>query len=111
MGQYQRHVFVCTTGKDCPTRGDVESMMKYLRGEAAKAGMRDDVRINNAGCLNQCGHGPMLVFYPENVWYASVRAEDLPEIVQAHLLGGAPVERLVYRPGRPGPNVLAKAKP
>ena len=69
MGQYRRHVFVCTSGSTCPTQGDTEAFVKYLR------------------------------------------AEDLPEIVQSHLLGGAPVERLVYRPGRPGPNVLAKAKP
>ena len=52
----------------------------------------------------------MLIVYPENVWYAGVRAEDLPEIVQSHLLGGKPVERLVYRPPQPGPNVVAKVK-
>ena len=111
MGQYQRHVFVCTSGSTCPTQGDTEGFVKYLRGEMARAGLHVEIRINKSGCFSQCGNGPMLVVYPENVWYASVRAEDLPEIVQAHLLGGAPVERLVYRPGKPGPNVLAKAKP
>ena len=111
MGQYQRHVFVCTSGSTCPTQGDTEGFVKYLRGEMARAGLHVEIRINKSGCFSQCGNGPMLVVYPENVWYASVRAEDLPEIVQAHILGGAPVERLVYRPGRPGPNVLAKAKP
>ena len=111
MGQYRRHVFVCTSGSTCPTQGDTEAFVKYLRAEVARAGLHVEVRINKSGCFSQCGNGPMLVVYPENVWYASVRAEDLPEIVQAHLLGGAPVERLVYRPGRPGPNVLAKAKP
>lgn len=104
MGQYERHVFVCTTGKDCPTRGDVESMLKYLRGEAAKAGLKDDVRINNAGCLNQCGHGPMLVVYPENVWYAGVKDSDLPELFEAHVKNGKPVQRLVYDPGVKGAN-------
>jgi len=111
VGQYQRHVFVCTSGSTCPTQGDTEGFVKYLRGEMARAGLHGEIRINKSGCFSQCGNGPMLVVYPENVWYASVRAEDLPEIVQAHLLGGAPVERLVYRPGKPGPNVLAKAKP
>jgi len=38
MGQYERHVFVCTSGDDCPAQGDVEGFVKYLRGEAAKAG-------------------------------------------------------------------------
>jgi (2Fe-2S) ferredoxin len=104
MGQYERHVFVCTTGKDCPTRGDVESMLKYLRGEAAKAGLKDDVRINNAGCLNQCGHGPVLVVYPENVWYAGVKDSDLPELFESHVRNGKPVQRLVYDPGVKGAN-------
>ena len=111
MGQYGRHVFVCTSGSTCPTQGDTEAFVKYLRAEVARAGLHVEVRINKSGCFSQCGNGPMLVVYPEDVWYASVRAEDLPEIVQSHLLGGAPVERLVYRPGKPGPNVLAKAKP
>ncbi|MBM4439183.1 MAG: (2Fe-2S) ferredoxin domain-containing protein [Candidatus Rokubacteria bacterium] len=104
MGQYARHVFVCTTGKDCPTRGDAEGMLKYLRGEAAKAGLKDDVRVNNAGCLNQCGHGPMMVVYPENVWYAGVKDADLPELFESHIRSGRPVQRLVYDPGVKGAN-------
>jgi (2Fe-2S) ferredoxin len=52
----------------------------------------------------------MLVVYPEDVWYAGVTIDDLPEIVRSHLIGGQPVERLRYRPGQPGPNVLVKAK-
>jgi (2Fe-2S) ferredoxin len=51
----------------------------------------------------------MIVVYPEDVWYAGVRAEDVQEIVESHLLGGRPVDRLRYRPGTPGPNVVAKA--
>jgi (2Fe-2S) ferredoxin len=47
--------------------------------------------------------------FPEDVWYAGVRAEDLQDIVQSHLMGGKPVERLLYRPGKPGSNVVAKA--
>ncbi|MBI1845781.1 MAG: (2Fe-2S) ferredoxin domain-containing protein [Candidatus Rokubacteria bacterium] len=104
MGQYECHVFVCTGGETCPTQGDVEQFVKYLRAEAFKAGKKDDVRINKAGCFSQCGHGPMMVFYPENVWYAGVQASDLPEIVQSHIVGGKPVERLLYAPGVKGAN-------
>jgi (2Fe-2S) ferredoxin len=104
MGQYDRHVFVCTTGDDCPKGGDVEQFVKYLRSEVAKAGRHQDVRINKAGCFSQCGHGPMIVVYPENVWYAGVQQSDLQEIVQCHILGGQPVERLVYAPGVKGAN-------
>jgi (2Fe-2S) ferredoxin len=111
MGQYETHVFVCTTGDDCPHQGDVEGFVKYLRGEVAKAGRHQDVRVNKAGCFSQCGHGPMIVVYPENVWYAGVQQADLDEIVRSHILGGKPVERLVYAPGVRGANKKKAAKP
>ena len=108
MGQYEKHVFVCTAGSTCPTQGDTEGYVKCLRAEVAKAGLHVQVRINKSGCFSQCGNGPMIVVYPENVWYSGVSADDLAEIVASHLLGGKPVERLLYRPDKPGPNVIAK---
>jgi (2Fe-2S) ferredoxin len=104
MGQYKTHVFVCTGGETCPTQGDVEKFVQFLRAEAVKAGLKTDVRINKAGCFSQCGHGPMMVVYPDDVWYAGVQESDLPEIVQSHIIGGKPVERLLYNPGIKGPN-------
>jgi (2Fe-2S) ferredoxin len=111
MGQYERHVFVCTTGSTCPTQGDTEAFVKTMRAEIAKAGLHAAIRINKSGCFSQCGNGPMIVVYPENVWYSGVQAADVPEIVRSHLLDGRIVERLLYRPGKPGPNVVAKASP
>ena len=110
MGQYRTHVFVCTSGEDCPTRGDVEGYVKFLRAEALRAGLKTDVRVNKAGCFSQCGHGPMIVFYPDDVWYTGVKQEDLKEIVESHLIGGKPVERLVYNPGVKGANKTPDAK-
>ena len=104
MGQYDVHVFVCTSGETCPTQGDVESFVKFLRGEVVKAGRQQDVRVNKAGCFSQCGNGPMIVVYPDNVWYAGVQQSDLAEIVQSHILDGKPVDRLVYSPGVKGAN-------
>jgi (2Fe-2S) ferredoxin len=110
MGQYARHVFVCTSGDTCPTQGDVEKFVKVLRAGAAAAGKKTEVRINKAGCFSQCGHGPMMVVYPENVWYAGVQESDLQEILESHILGGVPVKRLIYDPGVPGPNKVPGAK-
>lgn len=110
MGQYNTHVFVCTSGEDCPTRGDVEAHVKFLRAEALRAGLKTDVRINKAGCFSQCGHGPMIVVYPDDVWYSGVKQEDLKEIFESHILGGKPVERLVYNPGVKGANKTPDAK-
>ncbi len=104
MGQYRTHVFVCTSGETCPTQGDVEQFVKHLRAEALKAGLKDDVRINKAGCFSQCGHGPMLVVYPDDVWYTGVKASDLQEIFESHIVRGEPVERLRYEPGVKGAN-------
>jgi (2Fe-2S) ferredoxin len=104
MGQYERHVFVCTTGDTCPTQGDVEKYVKVLRAGVLSAGKQIEVRINKAGCFSQCGHGPMIVVYPENVWYAAVQESDLQEILESHIVGGKPVARLVYDPGVAGPN-------
>src|SRR3989442_10916005 len=104
MGQYGRHVFVCTSGETCPTQGDTEKYVKILREAMRQAGRQGDVRINKSGCFSQCGHGPMIVVYPENVWYAGVQESDLQEIVTSHIVGGRPVERLRYEPGVPGAN-------
>ncbi len=88
MGQYDCHVFVCTSGEICPTQGDTEKYVKVLRDGARQAGKQIEVRVNKAGCFSQCGHGPMIVVYPDDVWYAGVQESDLQEILTAHILGG-----------------------
>ena len=105
MGQYDCHVFVCTTGETCPHQGDTEKYVKVLRDGARQAGKQ--VRINKAGCFSQCGHGPMLVVYPDDVWYSGVQESDLQEILTEHIVGGRPVERLRYAPGVRGANKTA----
>ncbi len=110
MGQYERHVFVCTSGETCPVQGDVERYVKLLREGVKAAGRQGDVRVNKAGCFSQCGHGPMMVVYPENVWYAGLQESDLKEIVASHIVGGQPVERLRYEPGIAGANKKSEAE-
>src|SRR3970040_312130 len=79
MGQYRRHVFVCTSGKTCPTQGSKE-VFDLLKKGAAERGLKGIVRVNHSGCMNQCGHGPMVVVYPEDVWYAGVNLENAQQI-------------------------------
>jgi len=64
--------------------------------------------VNHAGCLDQCGHGPVVVVYPENVWYTHVSATDAEAIFAEHIVGGQPVERLRFRPPDPGAHKLAR---
>ena len=56
------------------------------------------VRVNKAGCLDRCELGPVLVIYPEGVWYHYKTKEDVDEIVETHLVNGNIVERLVVTP-------------
>jgi (2Fe-2S) ferredoxin len=102
---FRRHVFVCVSGGTCPLQGAeaIHAAMKELAKERCG---KVEVRVNKSGCLGQCGHGPMVVVYPENVWYAGVHLQDVPEIVERHLVRGEVVERLLYRGHHPGPNVV-----
>ena len=52
------------------------------------------MRINNAGCLDRCEQGPVMVIYPEEMWYTYVDNDDLDEIIEKHLQQGQVVNRL-----------------
>ncbi len=105
---FERHVFVCTGGDWCAERdGDGRGVHARFKQAVAWAGLKGRVRVNHAGCLDQCGHGPMVVVYPDAVWYWGVEPGDVEEIVREHLVAGRPVERLVYR-NRPGKNKLPR---
>jgi (2Fe-2S) ferredoxin len=96
----ERHVFVCTNQRepgnpkgDCASKG-AEGVREAFKKELHDRGLKGRMRANAAGCLDQCARGVTVVVYPEQVWYGGVKAEDVPEIVQSHLVDGVPVERL-----------------
>ena len=108
-GPFERHLFVCTSGEYCPhTDGDSQEIHRAFKAAVAEAGLRGRVRVNNSGCLDQCGHGPNAVVYPENVWYSHLTLEDVPVIVEEHLKNGQPVERLMYHAPKKGANKLLR---
>ena len=102
MGQYELHVFVCTHGEFCPFDGSAE-VHRLLKEGVAERGLKKSVRVNKAGCFNQCGNGPMVVIYPDNVWYGKVTPEKARRILEEHIVGGRVVRDLVYD-APPGPN-------
>jgi (2Fe-2S) ferredoxin len=101
LAKFERHVFVCTNFREpCSARpsctNDGKSQLHTALKDAVRAaGIGASIRVNKAGCLDQCEHGPTVVVYPEAVWYGGVEVEDVPEIVSEHLIAGRPVERLV----------------
>ena len=100
MSYYKHHVFFCTNkredGSACCQDFDAQAMRDYLKAQVKARGLAGPggVRINTAGCLDRCDLGPVLVIYPEAVWYTYVDREDLDEILERHLEGGEVVERL-----------------
>ncbi len=99
--RFRHHVFVCENVRapddprgSCAAKGSCE-VRAALKAELKRRGLKGLVRANAAGCLDACPHGPSMVVYPEGVWYGGVTVADVPEIVERHLVGGEPVERLV----------------
>ena len=69
-------------------------LQKVFKLKLAQRGLKGKVRANQSGCLDQCEHGPNIVVYPDGVWYGHVTEADVDEIIESHIIGGKPVERL-----------------
>ena len=100
MKAFQKHVFICTNNRSpadprgsCTARGSEAVRDKFKEVMKAR-GIKGAMRANAAGCLDQCAQGCAVVVYPEAVWYGKVSPGDVEEIVDKHLIGGEPVERL-----------------
>ncbi|MBI2901270.1 MAG: hypothetical protein HYY17_13890 [Planctomycetes bacterium] len=100
MARFEKHVFVCQNERKpddprgcCLAKGSA-GILDRLKGELHKRGLHRRIRINKAGCLDQCALGVSIVVYPEAVWYGRVTLADVDEIIEKHLVGGTPVERL-----------------
>ncbi len=101
MAKFQRHVFVCINERDpsdargcCASKGSADVAAAF-KSKLYERGLKRIVRPNKAGCLDQCARGVTVVVYPEAVWYGGVTVEDVDEIIDKHVVGGEPVERLV----------------
>jgi len=100
MSYFEHHVFFCTNrrpdGSPCCQDFDAQKARDYVKQKMKTLGLhgKGQCRINTAGCLDRCAEGPVIVVYPEAVWYTYVDHEDLDEIIESHLGQGKIVERL-----------------
>ncbi|HSG11042.1 MAG: (2Fe-2S) ferredoxin domain-containing protein [Gammaproteobacteria bacterium] len=103
MSYYRYHVFFCTNqrddGSDCCQRFGAAALRDYAKRRSKELGLAGEggVRINTAGCLDRCAEGPVIVVYPEAVWYTYLDESDIDEILSEHLQHGRIVERLLIQ--------------
>jgi (2Fe-2S) ferredoxin/predicted O-methyltransferase YrrM len=100
MGPFRIHLFVCTQQKpegvpSCPANGSL-AVLSALDREIQARGIGNDVQLTTCGCMGLCDEGPVMVIYPEGVWYRRVQPSDIAEIVGQHLCDGKPVDRLIW---------------
>ncbi|WP_394756765.1 (2Fe-2S) ferredoxin domain-containing protein [Rhodoferax sp.] len=101
---YKRHVFFClnerSNGEPCCARFQAQQAFDHCKVQVKAAGLAGPglVRVNKAGCMDRCAAGPVLVVYPEAVWYTYLDHADIDEIVESHLKNGQVVERLLIPP-------------
>jgi (2Fe-2S) ferredoxin len=100
VSYYAHHVFFCcnqrTNGEACCADRGAQAMRDYAKSKVKSLALAGPgkVRINQAGCLDRCQEGPVIVVYPEEVWYTYVDKHDIDEIIEEHLINGRVVERL-----------------
>lgn len=98
---YRHHVFICVNqrniGKKCCANNGSQALRDYAKQRIKQLDLSGGgrVRINQAGCLDRCELGPVMVVYPEGVWYTYVDQADIDEIIDSHLVNQNPVKRLM----------------
>lgn len=91
---YRSHVLVCG-GTGC-TSSNSAAIIEALEKEIEAKGLSDKIKVIRTGCFGLCALGPIMIVYPEGCFYSQVQVEDVPEIVEEHLLKGRMVKRLLY---------------
>jgi (2Fe-2S) ferredoxin len=101
MAKFEKHIFICGNQRPpghprgCCYPDAKAELQKLFKQKLSERGLKGRVRANQSGCLDQCEHGPNLVVYPEGIWYGGVTLADVDEIVESHIVGGKPVQRLM----------------
>ena len=101
------HVLICG-GTGCTSSGS-QKVRERLAEEIKAKGLDEEIKIVQTGCFGLCAMGPVMIVYPEGTFYCRVTPEDIPEIVEEHLLKGRPVERLEYKEGAEKADAAATA--
>lgn len=100
MPAFSHHIFVCENARaEGHPRGSCDlvgsrPLRDAFKKELKRAGIARTTRANASGCLDQCEHGPVVVIYPQGIWYGHVTPEDVPRIVDRTIVAGKVLEDL-----------------
>ena len=100
---YRKNVLICG-GTGC-TSSSSELLISTMKDELAKRGMEKDVNVVRTGCFGLCALGPIMIVYPEGSFYSRIKVEDIPRIVEEHLVNGNVVKELLYDETVDGDNI------
>jgi NADP-reducing hydrogenase subunit HndC len=95
MAEYRTHVLVCA-GAGCVS-SNCKAVEAALQDELEQVGLAEEVKVVETGCIGTCDLGPVMVVYPEGVFYQKLTPDDAREIVNEHFLKGRIVRRLLYK--------------
>lgn len=112
---YGRHIVLCTNG-NCASRPQTQALLARLHAlneehDRIRFSNHERVLVTTSGCLGVCMGGPVLVVYPDGIWYANVDGPKLERIYREHILGGAPVEEYLFHRHYPAGQEAAYAPP
>jgi (2Fe-2S) ferredoxin len=106
MARFEKHIFICDNQREaghprgcCHDKGSTEIIEEFKK-HLKELGLNSKMRVNKAGCLDACEFGPVMVVYPEQIWYGNFSKNDIEEIIQSHLLNDKPVERILIKDKR-----------
>ena len=100
MNHYKYHIFFCLNqlenGEQCCSDFNAEAIFTYMKKKVKSMGLNGpgNVRVNRGGCFDRCHEGPLLVIYPEAIWYQYIDESDIDEIINQHIIQGNIVKRL-----------------
>lgn len=101
MGQYKRHLLVCV-GPRCTEDSESQALFEVLGEKFSAAGIdKGELRVKRTRthCFATCKSGPVMSVQPDGIWYYNVTEKNLDRIIKQHLVGGEPVEDLIYHRG------------
>ncbi len=100
MHKPKHHIFVCSSSRIngeqkgfCAQKKAVGIVSAFVE-EIQERELEGDVMVTNTGCFGICSQGPIVVVYPEGIWYGDVSPDDVEEIMDSHIEGGEIVKRL-----------------